>query len=257
MPPISPRAIIACPANLAEDVVVGAFSYIGPDVHIASGVHVDNNVTLDGHVEIGADCHIYPYAAIGHADDNGAGWVRMGARNNIREHSVIFAGDPSTDRGTQIGSDNLLMTGCSIGADVVIGDHIVLGNYSQLAERTRLQTHVWAAAFTVTEADVTVGQFSFTSGYTGIDRDAPPFAVLHGFPFRVRGVNALGLRRCGFTEQQVGSLKELFRTLFDRSEQPTEETVAKLAARDDLGEHERYLVDFLQAHPAAASKEGV
>lgn len=257
MPQISPHAIVACPANLADDVVVGAFSYIGPDVRIGSGTRVDTNVTLDGRVTIGAGCHIYPYAVVGQASANGdpAGSVRLGNRTNIREHSVICVGSDPDGPGTQIGDDNLLMTGCYVGPDVVIDDHVVLGNYSQLAERTHVEPHVWAAAFTGTDADVTIGQYSFTSGYAGIDRDAPPFAMLQGYPFRVRGVNSLNLRRCGFTDRQISGLKDLFRALFDENDRPVEAVMEDMAAREDLDELQRYLLDFVRLHSCTRSSD--
>lgn len=250
MPKISPHAIVANPDHLAEDVTVGPFSYIGPDVRIGPGSRVDNNVTIDGRVEIGGGCHIYPYAVVGQAGVNGeaAGTITIGDRNRIREHSVICVGAEADGPGTRIGSDNLLMTGCFVGADATVGDHVVLGNYSALAERTCVEQHVWAAAFTGAEADVTIGRYSFTSGYAGIDRDAPPFAMLQGYPFRVRGVNTLNLRRCGFTDEQINGLKDAFRTLFDAGDGPDKPTVEAMAARDDLDEHQRRLVEFLLNH---------
>jgi len=251
MPRISPHAIVERPENLADDVVVGPFCYIGRDVRIGPRTRIDNNVTLDGRVEIGAGCHIYPFAVIGQtaADGAPAGSINVGDRSKVREHAVICCGgDPSGD-GTRIGGDSLVMTGCYVGPDVHVGDHVVLGNYCQLAEQSRVESHVWAAAFTGTSERVTIGRYSFTSGYAGIDRDAPPFAILQGYPFRVRGVNVLNLRRCGFEEQQIARLKEAFRGLFDEAgERAIGKAVATLAGRDDLDENLRYLAEYLQRH---------
>lgn len=253
MPTISPHAIVKCPENLAADVVVEAFAYVGAQVRLGPGSHVGNNVTIDGDVRIGANNRIYPYAVIGQVADPdvvGAG-VTLGDRNCIREHSVIQAG--TRNGGTRIGSDNLLMTGCYVGPDVVIEDLVVLGNYSQLSERTHVERHVWAAAFTGADAGVTIGRYSFTSGYAGIDRDAPPYAVLQGFPFRVRGANVVKLKRCAFDETTIGSLKAALRTLYNgESGEPSAEALKNLAVRDDLNEHVRYLVDYLRRHDGQA-----
>lgn len=250
MPQISPHAVVARPENLAEDVVVGAFAYIGPEVHVGPGSRVDNNAALDGSTRIGRNTHIYPFAAIGHAGQDPAarGQVVIGDRNMIREHAVIHPGSRA-DSATLIGSDTLISIGCCIGPDVTVADNVMLGTYSQLGQGTRVQQHVWASAFTGTERDVTIGQYSFTSGYAGIDHDAPPYAVCMGFPFRVRGVNVQNLKRCGFDEETIAGLKGIVRALFNgECRQVAPEALADWVARDDLNAHQRYLVEFLADH---------
>jgi len=255
MPQISPHAVVTCPENLADDVVVGAFAYVGPRVRIGAGTRVGNNVALDGDVRIGRDNHISPFAVIGEADDekSPAGCVVIGDRNKVREHVVVRPGGAGA--ATRVGSDCLLCTGCYIGPRAQIADRVMLGTYSQLGEGTRLETRVWASAFTGTDPGVTIGRYSFTSGYAGIDRDAPPYAILLGFPFRVRGANTTNLKRCGFPEQAVAGLKEAFRALYDgKHREAHDDAVAEWAARTDLDEHQRYLMDFLVRHrPAGGS----
>ena len=247
MPIVSPHAVVECPANLAADVVVGPFAHIGPDVRIGPGTRVEGNVALLGDVCIGAGCHIYPFAVIGHVDENGraGGQVRIGDRCNIREHAVIRGGDGALDEPTTLGTDNLVMTGCFIGEHARVGCNTVLGNYSQLERGAVIEDHVWAAAFTGVSAGVTIGRYSFTSGYAGIHRDAPPYAVLQGFPFRVRGVNTLNLRRWKVDEAQISRLKAVFRDLYEDTDTPVGSVLHAMAARTDLDEHERYLVSYL------------
>ncbi len=247
MPQISPHAIVTCPDNLADDVVVGPFSYVGPKVCVGPGSRIDGNVSVAGEVRIGRDTQIHPFAVIGAepVDGEPAGRIVIGDHNSIREHAVICGGDAGGE-GTRVGSHNLIMIGCYVGADVVIADHIVLGNYSQLERGTRVEEHVWAAAFTGTRPDVTIGRYTFTSGYAGLDRDAPPYAMLQGVPFRVRGVNTHNLKRCGFTDSSIAELKDAFRFLFNGAEQGFRpEALAELAERADIDEHLRYLVDYL------------
>ncbi|MFW6154700.1 MAG: hypothetical protein ACOC95_05740 [Planctomycetota bacterium] len=255
MPIVSPHAVVDCPAQLADDVVVGPFAHVGPDVHIGPGTRVEGNVTLLGDVRIGAACHIYSFAVIGHTDADGrsGGQVRIGDRCNIREHAVIRGGDPDAGAPTTLGTDNLVMTGCFIGEHARVGANAVLGNYSQLERGAVIEDRVWAAAFTGVSAGVTIGRYSFTSGYAGIHRDAPPYAVLQGFPFRVRGVNALNLRRWKVDEAQISRLKTLFRDLYDDTDTPARSVLRDAAARDDLDEHERYLVRYLTERNGTAT----
>ncbi|NQU74977.1 MAG: hypothetical protein HQ546_01525 [Planctomycetes bacterium] len=246
MPRISPHAVVTCPENLADDVVVGAFSYIGPKVYIGPGTRVDNNVVLIGRVSIGKENHIYPFAVIGSEDESQTGQIVIGDRNMIREHTVVLPGQANGSAETYIGNDNLLMTGCLISSDAKISDNIVLGNYSHVGDRAFIQSHVWASAFTGISPDVTVGRYSFTSGYAGVDRNAPPYAMLLGFPFQVRGVNTENLKRCGFKEKTIADLKEAFRAIFDGADRSVaDEALVEWGRRSDLDEHLRYLVDFL------------
>lgn len=247
MPTISAHAVVSDPRNLAEDVVVGAFSYIGPDVRIGPGTQVHNNVTIDGDVCIGRGNQVYPFAVIGRSAQPGEppARIRIGDRNSIREHVVVSAGLEGQD--TCIGSENLIMTGCYIGPGVVIEDQVILVNYTQLAERTRVEKCAHASGFTGTRPGAVIGAYAFTSGYAGIDRDAPPFSRVQGYPFKVRGVNTVKLKRKGFSEEQIAELEDAFRELFNGSgEVPAPDRLRAMASRCDLGEHVRYLVAFLE-----------
>jgi UDP-N-acetylglucosamine acyltransferase len=242
MTDISPHAVVACPANLAKGVTVGAFSFIGPNVRVGAGSRIDNNAVIDGDVEIGPDNHIYPFALIG--ADGATGRVRIGRGNQIREHVVICAAPAPGE--TRVGDFTLLSTGSYVGAGSRVDDRVVLGTYSQLSENTHLEEHVWASAFTGTERDVTIGRYSFTSGFAGIDHDAPPFAMLQGFPFRIRGVNTHNLKRCGFSDEAIEALKDIFRSLFNGADHGVVPgRLGEWAARTDLDANQRYLIDFL------------
>lgn len=255
MPQISPYAIVECPANLADDVTVGPFACVGPDVRIGSGTRIENNVTLTGQVDIGRDNHVFPFAVIGQPAGEGqpAGRVVIGDRNSIREHVVICAGPA----GTRIGSDNLIMIGCHLAGDAAVGDQVILGNFTQVAERSRVEDWVRTSGFTGTRPGTTIGAYTFTSGFAGIDRNAPPFAMVQGFPFRVRGVNAQNLKRCGFDESAIADLKDAFRGLFNGEGGPVDpELIEELASREPLAEPVRYLLDFLRRSGEPAADDG-
>jgi UDP-N-acetylglucosamine acyltransferase len=201
-------------------------------------------VVIDGDADIGPDNHIYPFALIG--ADGASGRVCIGRGSQIREHVVVAAAPPPGEP-TRIGDFTLLSTGCYVGAGSRVDERVVLGTYSQLAENTHLEEHVWASAFTGTERDVTIGRYSFTSGYAGIDHDAPPYAMLQGFPFRIRGVNTHNLKRCGFSDESIEALKDIFRSLFNGAEHGVVPgRLGEWSSRVDLDENQRYLVDFLR-----------
>jgi UDP-N-acetylglucosamine acyltransferase len=244
MSQISAQAIVVNPANLADDVYVGPFAYVGPEVRVGPGSRIENNVTIDGAVTIGRNNHVFPFAVIGQpADDSPAGPVAIGDDNKIREHVVISAGRSGQ---TRLGNSGLIMIGSYIGPDCQLDDRIILGNYAQLAERTVVEKFVWASAFTGTWPGTRIGGYTFTSGYAGIDRDAPPFAMVQGFPFKVRAVNTHNLKRCGFEEKTISQLKDAFRLLYDGSSSIADpEQARRFIDQPHDDPHVQALADFL------------
>ena len=216
---ISPLAVVAEGAHLADDVRVGPFSYVGPQVRLGPGCVIENNVTLTGKTQLGANNHVSPMAVVGAhpVDDEGrqytiSGECVIGEANAIREHTVIYGG---RDGPTRIGSDNLIMVGCQIGQGASIGDHEAFANWTSILAGAVIEDYVRTSAFPVVQENVRVGAYTFIGGYTRVDRDAPPFAMIQGQPFRVRGVNTHNLRRCGFEQADIRALKRAFRDLYN------------------------------------------
>ena len=219
MPEVSPFAVVEEGAVLADDVRVGPFSYVGPEVRLGPGCVIENNVTLTGKTQLGANNHISPMAVVGArpVDDENrqcllGGECVLGEANAVREHTVIYGG---RERPTRIGSDNLIMIGCQIGQGAVIGNHEAFANWTSVLAGAVIEDYVRTSAFPVVQENVRVGAYTFIGGYTRVDRDAPPFAMIQGQPFRVRGVNTHNLRRCGFGQDDIRALKTAFRDLYN------------------------------------------
>lgn len=220
MAEISPFAVVERGAELAEDVRIGPFSYVGPEVRIGPGCILENNATVTGKTTLGARNHIFPMAVVGaRPDDEGvpgrcplSGQCALDQANTVREHVVIYGG---YEQATRIGSDNLIMIGCQIGPGATLGNHEILANCTHVLAGAVLEDYVRTSAFPVVDARVRVGAYSFIAGYARIDQDAPPFAMLQGKPFRVRGVNTHNLKRCGFGQDDIRALKHAFRELYN------------------------------------------
>ena len=220
MAEISPLAVIEEGAELADDVRVGPFSYVGPEVRVGPGCILENNVTLTGRTTLGARNHVFPMAVIGASPDDqdapGAapvsGQCLLEQANTLREHVVIYGG---REQPTRVGSDNLIMIGCQIGPGATIGNHEIFANCTHVLAGAVVEDYVRTSAFPVVGAGVRVGAYSFIAGYARIDHDAPPFAMLQGQPFRVRVVNTHNLKRCGFDEDDIRALKQAFRQLYN------------------------------------------
>ena len=252
---ISPKAIVENPSGLAQDVQVGPFAYIGPEVLIEAGTEVCNNVTIIGRTRIGPRCRLFPGCVIGsrpaepQAPPAGAAPAvecTLGAGNFVREHVCIEAGLDASGGGTLIGENNLLMVGCCVCAGQGI-----FANFTRVGRQARIEKYVRTSGLTHIADYATVGAYTFTTGYAGIDRDAPPYAIVQGLPFRVRSVNSENLRRCGFEAKAIETLKKAFRLIFaDWESQPPPGLLTQVLKNFD-GEHVRYLVEFLRRSGAS------
>jgi len=243
MPEISRHAVVEASAKLADDVRIGPFAYIGPLVRIGPGCVIDSGATVTGRTALGAKCHVFPLACVGAGEDGQVGECLIGQANAIREHVTIRGG---VDRPTCLGDDNLIMIGCQIGPGASVGSHCILSNYTQIDAAARVEDHVGTSAFTFVASGVSVGTYTYVVGFTGIEDHAPPYAMVQGFPFRVRGVNTEKLRRCGFGDDDVRALKDAFRELFNQSGAEVDaEAMARLAAESNLNVHVRRLIDAI------------
>jgi len=257
MPEISERASVDPSAQLASDVVVGAFACIGPDVRIASGCVVENNVTITGRTLLGPHTHVYPLAVVGASPPQAEapGECIIGPGNTIREHVTIHAG-AHDGPPTQVGQDNLIMIAAQIDFGAAVGNHGIIANCAVIEAGAVIEDYVRISAFSVVHADVRVGAYTFVASWADIDHHAPPYAMLQGCPFRVRGVNSHNLKRCGFDEDDIRAIKHAFRDLFDphRGDVDTE-ALETLRQCDDLNPHVLRLVEAM-ALPAAPEPVG-
>jgi UDP-N-acetylglucosamine acyltransferase len=248
---ISKLAVVSSKAQLAGDVEIGPFSYVGPHVRIGPGCVIENNVTIVGRTTLGSRTRVFPLAVIGTADRDASrpGECVIGEAGAIREHVTIYGG---LDRPTRIGNHNLIMIASQVGAGAVIGDHGIFDNCTQIGAGSVIEDYVRMSGFAAVADGVRVGAYSFVAGYAGVQQDAPPYAMLQGFPVRIRGVNTRNLRACGFGEDDIHALKSAFRELFDgRGCGVNAEALARLAGEKDLSPHVRKLIEAVQAGAGA------
>jgi len=220
---------------------------------------------IEDNVEIGPDCEIGAYAVIKR-------FTRIGARNRIFEHAVIggepqdlkFKGETSyleigddniirefctfhraNGQGltTSIGSRNFFMVGVHVAHNCVIGDDNIFANEVALAGHIAIEDHVFLSNNVGAHQFVRMGRYAMIGGKSKIVQDVLPFFVTDGNPASVRGVNSVGLRRAGFTEEGRQALKEAYRMLF-RSSLPIADVLQQLEQVDN--EHVAHLVSFIR-----------
>jgi len=217
--PIHSSAIIDQSATLADDVDVGPFSIIGPDVEIASGSVIESHVVIKGPTSIGKNNHIYQFSSIGESTPdlkyNGEPTrLVIGDHNTIREGVTIHRGTVQ-DRGeTTIGDDNLIMAYAHIGHDSVIGNHCILVNNAALAGHVHVGDWAILGGFTLVHQYCHVGAHCFTGMGSAIGKDVPAYMMVAGAPAEAKTVNAEGLARRGFSKTQIRMLQKAFKMIY-------------------------------------------
>jgi UDP-N-acetylglucosamine acyltransferase len=259
MPTVHRTAIVEDGASLADGVVVGPYAFIGPEVTIGPGTRLDHGVIIEGRTTLGADNHLFPYCVVGTIpqDKKYAGEpanVEIGNRNHIREHVTIHIGTKQGGELTSIGDDNLIMAGAHVGHDCHVGNNCILANYTGLAGHVTIEDHAILGGQTGIHQFVRVGAHCITSGGSKVGKDIPPFTVAQGYPARLRGINHVGLKRRGFSDQTIRLLRQVYRAVFFGQEAPFQELLEKVRA-EFQGSHEaKSFLDFLEL--AANSDRG-
>jgi len=219
MPTIHPMAFVHPSATLADDVTVGPFAYVGPSVTLGKGCVLHHHAQIEGNTIAGEHNEFFPNCLIGSLSQDlkyrgGACKVVIGSHNKFRENCTVHIGTEDGGGITRIGSHNLFMVAAHIAHDCDVGNNIILANNVLLAGHVLVEDWVVISGAAGSHHFVTFGQHSFVGGLAGITRDVPPYMIVDGHPGIIRGVNRTGLKRRGFTDEQLEALKTAYRLLF-------------------------------------------
>lgn len=215
---IHPTALIEEGAELAPDVSVGAYAYIGALVRIGPGTRIHHHATVEGQTALGARNEVFPYAFIGGRTQDKK-WtgdeapVRIGDDNIFREfttvHPATFAGQATT-----IGSRNLFCAYSHIGHECSVGSDCVFSNNATLGGHVRVGDHVIIGGLTAVHQFCQVGSGAMIGGCCKVLQDILPHALAEGYPATHRTINKVGMQRCGYTEEQVQVAARIHKLVF-------------------------------------------
>lgn len=238
---IHSTAIIEPGAQLGAEVEIGAYAYVGADVVLGDRTRLHHHATVEGNTVMGAQCEVFPYACIGGKTQDlkyrgGNPGVRIGDRNVFREYASVHA---ATGAGlmTTVGSDNHVLAYCHIAHDCVVGSHIIMSNYAGLAGHVTVEDHVIVGAYGGVHQFCRLGAYSMLSACSKLVLDLPPYCIVDGNPSTVRSFNKVGLERNGFTAEQLGRVKTVYRILFRDGLNRTQ-ALEKLSAHAEAGSPE-------------------
>lgn len=234
---IHETAIIDATAKIGNNVSIGPWTVIGANVDIGDNCDIRSHVVIKGPTSIGTDNTIYQFASVGEdcQDKKYAGEptrLEIGDRNVIRESVTVHRGTVQDQGLTKIGNDNLLMAYVHVAHDCMIGDHNILANQATLAGHVHVGDHVILGGMTGVHQFCHIGSHSFCAVNSIVVQDIPPFVMAQGHNARPRTINAEGLKRRGYSPQQVQNIRRAFKLLY-RSNLTVEEAVAQISALNE------------------------
>lgn len=236
MSKIHTTAIVDASAQLAEDVEIGPYCVVGPNVEIGARSVLHNHVTIASLTTVGEENVFYPYSVIG-ADPQDRKFrgektvCTVGNRNAIREHVTIHRGTANGGGKTTLGSDNLIMVASHVAHDCELGDRIVIANQVMLAGHVHIQDGANIGGGAGLHHFTTVGRCAFIGGLARISKDVPPYMIVEGNPAEVRAVNSIAMMRNGFSSEHIEAMKESFKRLFRDNGAPIVEKLEELRGR--------------------------
>jgi UDP-N-acetylglucosamine acyltransferase len=246
---IDPRAIVSPQAELAADVVVGAYSVIGDGVKIGAGTWVGPHAVIARNTTLGAGNKVYQFASIGDApqDLKYAGEptrLEIGDRNVFREFTSMNRGTAQGGGVTTIGSDNLFMSYTHVAHDCHVGSKCVMANYATLGGHVHLGDWVIMGGYSGIHQFTKVGAHAFLGNNAAVTRDVPPYLMVVGMPAAPHSINSEGLKRRGFSPEQIRNLKNAYRVLY-RSDLKLADALEELNKRVATQPELKPFVDFI------------
>jgi len=254
---IHPASTVHESAVLDSGVFVGPHSVIGKDVVIHRNTRLDSHITIEGPTEIGADCHFAPHSAIGgepqdvsyQGEDTR---LVIGSRNKFREFITVNRGSVKGGGTTTVGDDNYFMAYSHIGHDCIIGNEVIFANGATLGGHVEIHDHTYISAFSGIHQFCRVGKYAFLGGFTVITQDVLPFCRVAGMrPPLLYGMNAVGLRRSGFSRERIHAIKKIY-SLFFYSDLSTSQAMERIEIDCPKGEDRDDFLGFIQT-----SKRGI
>ena len=216
---IHPTAVVSPHAEIAEGAKIGPYSMIADHVTIGPNTEIGGHVVIEGHTQIGERNKIYPFATIGTPPQD-VGYrgedtrLVIGDDNLIREYTTIHRATTKENWVTTVGNKNYIMAYAHIAHDCALGNHIIMSNVATLGGHITIGDHSILGGLVAVHQFVRIGAYAFLGGKSGVDRDVPPFMVVAGERAKLYGINRLGLRRLGFSQEAIEDLKKAYRIIW-------------------------------------------
>lgn len=237
-------------AKIGENVIIEPFATIYGDVEIGDGTWIGSNVVIMDGARIGKNCKIYPGAVISAVSQDlkykgEYTTTHIGDNTTIRECVTIHKG--TVDRyKTVVGSNCLLMAYVHVAHDCIIGNNVIIANSTQLAGHITIDDWVIIEGMVGTQQFVHIGAHAFIAGGSLVRKNVPPYVKAAREPLSYVGVNSVGLRRRGFSDEQITNIEDTYRVVYVQNSNIT--AAIKIADIElPLSEEKDIILDFIKA----------
>ncbi|RMD55609.1 MAG: acyl-ACP--UDP-N-acetylglucosamine O-acyltransferase [Nitrospirae bacterium] len=246
---IHPTAIVTSTAEIESGVLIGPYCIIGEHVRIGKNTRLLSHVVIE-HADVGENCEISHFATIGLAPQDmkykGEDTrVKIGDNNKIREYVSIHRASVGGDGVTIIGSNNFLMAYVHIAHDCKIGDYVTMANVATLAGHVEVYDHAVIGGLVAIHQFTRIGSYAMVGGFSGVGKDVPPYMMASGSRAELYGVNVIGLKRHGFSEELINDIKECYKIIF-RSNLTLKDAIKKIEESIRPSKEVQHLLDFIK-----------
>mgnify|MGYP003615546764 CR=1 FL=1 len=252
---IHPSAIVSESAILGENVHIGPYCIVGPEVILGNGTTLESHVVIEGDTEIGENNYIYSFVSIGKAPqdlkyNNEKTKVVIGNNNRIREFVTIHRGTDDKWE-TRIGNRCLIMAYVHIAHDCIVGDNCILANGATLAGHVEVEEYAVVGGLTPIHQFVRIGRHSMVGGASAVNQDVVPYTLAEGNKARAAYINIVGLKRRGFTEDEILTLRDAYKIIF-KKKLKLEEALQQLEEKYGTEKNVSKMIEFIRK-----SKRGI
>jgi UDP-N-acetylglucosamine acyltransferase len=248
---IHATAIVDSKAELYANVEVGPYSIIRGNVSIGSGTVIGPHVMIEPYVTIGENCHIFQYAAIGAPPQSlkfkgEKSDVRIGRGTIIREFVTIHRGTEFGGGLTEVGEENFLMAYTHIAHDCITGKKVIFANNATLAGHIIVGDYATIGGLVAIHQFVRIGKYAYVGGKSAVGKDIPPYVLAAGDRAKLHGLNSVGLKRHGFSQETLSLLKKAYRIIF-RIGITLNEAIERVKAEVEQIPEVASLIDFIES----------
>ena len=255
-------------AKIGANVKIHPFCYIAENVEIGDNCEIGPNATIYDYVKMGKNCKVFPGAVVGAIPqdlkfENEVSYVEIGDNTTIRECATINRGTAASGKGkTVIGSNTLIMSYAHVAHDCEVGNNCILVSYVGIAGETKVDDWAIIGGASAAHQFSNIGTHAMVGGGSRISKDVPPYVLASKLPLSFCGINIVGLRRRGFTVEQIDRIKEIYKVIYQsglnvsaackKVEEEFEESVEKRTILDFINRSKRGIIRY---NPKAVADE--
>jgi UDP-N-acetylglucosamine acyltransferase len=251
---VHPTAVVDANVEFGADIEIGPGCVIGPAVKLGDRTKLIAHVYVESHTELGKDNTVYPFVGLGGAPQDLSYQgeptkLVIGDNNVIREHATLHRGTVRGRAVTTIGNNCLIMGNCHVAHDCIVGNHVIMAQTATIGGHVQVGDFAFLGGLSGVHQHGRVGRHAFVGASALMTTDLIPFGSAIGNHAHLGGLNVVGLKRRGFTRDQIHDLRAAYRLLFaeEGTFQERIEDCAELYAKNP---HVMEIVDFVRADAA-------